>query len=618
MSTLLSFILAAFGISFIVFIHEYGHYWMARRVGMRVEVFSIGFGKPLFSWVHDGVKWQVCALLFGGYVRVAGMEGDKGVEPHNIKGGYFQKKPYQRILMVLMGPLVNIVFAGLVFTGIWVFGGRLKPFHEYTQIVGTVDSKSELAKEGVGPGDIITYYNNEPFTGFKDLLYHGVTTTDRATVKGQRVNYFTGNMTPFDYSFIPYTDQRHHEFKTIGLMSPASFLIFDKFKEKEEQFSPLASSNIAAGDRIIWADGEVIFSASQLSSIVNQDRALFTIERDGKRLLARIPRVAIGELQISPQRRGEIVDWKRELSITKDVKELYFIPYEVSDQLVVQNSIAYIDSDIISESVEYTKADAPLIQLQKGDKILSVAGVPVKTSLELFSQLRERQVRIMTQSLKKTNVSWKNEDAYFRDSVEWENLKEMIDGFGTSNGKSFLGGVKLLNPIIPITEKAFYARKLPQGMITSQIEQMSQDMPKYITLGSIVTDKLVSYNPTPIQEMKNCFNDFAKIISSLVSGQLSPKWLSGPVGMVRVMHAGWQAGLKDALYWMAMISFNLGIINLMPIPVLDGGHICFAIYEWVTKRRISQKTMERMLLPFIVFLIAGFLYVTFHDISRLF
>ena len=72
--SILYVILAILGLSFLIFIHELGHYFMARRLGMRVETFSIGFGKPLYTWEKDGVRWQIGWLLFGGYVKIAGMD----------------------------------------------------------------------------------------------------------------------------------------------------------------------------------------------------------------------------------------------------------------------------------------------------------------------------------------------------------------------------------------------------------------------------------------------------------------------------------------------------------------------------------------------------------------
>src|SRR5579883_729580 len=120
--------LALLGLGFLIFIHELGHYFVAKKVGMKVEAFSIGFGKPLYVWERNGVKWQFCVLPFGGYVRIAGMEKKGALEPHQIPEGFYGKKPKERIKVALAGPLVNLVFALFMFTLIWAFGGRTKPF----------------------------------------------------------------------------------------------------------------------------------------------------------------------------------------------------------------------------------------------------------------------------------------------------------------------------------------------------------------------------------------------------------------------------------------------------------------------------------------------------------
>ena len=112
--------------------------------------------------------------------------------------------------------------------------------------------------------------------------------------------------------------------------------------------------------------------------------------------------------------------------------------------------------------------------------------------------------------------------------------------------------------------------------------------------------------------------DTAKTLTSLVTGKLNPKWMSGPIGMVQIIHHGWMVGVKEALFWIAAISLNLGIFNLLPIPILDGGRICFFLYEWMFRRRPSAKAMERLIIPFVVLLIGLFIYVTYQDIIRLF
>src|SRR5690348_8655641 len=99
---------------------------------MRVETFSIGFGHPIYTWERDGVQWRICWLLFGGYVKIAGMQKEGSREPYEIPEGFYSKRPWARIQVSLAGPLVNIAFAFLAFAALWVSGGRDKPFSEFT------------------------------------------------------------------------------------------------------------------------------------------------------------------------------------------------------------------------------------------------------------------------------------------------------------------------------------------------------------------------------------------------------------------------------------------------------------------------------------------------------
>jgi regulator of sigma E protease len=93
--------------------------------------------------------------------------------------------------------------------------------------------------------------------------------------------------------------------------------------------------------------------------------------------------------------------------------------------------------------------------------------------------------------------------------------------------------------------------------------------------------------------------------------------MAGPIGIVDGLQQGWMSGVKEGLFWIGMISINLGLINLLPIPVLDGGHICFSLYEMITKKPVRAKTMERLIVPFFVLLALAFIYLTFQDVIRL-
>jgi regulator of sigma E protease len=87
---------------------------------------------------------------------------------------------------------------------------------------------------------------------------------------------------------------------------------------------------------------------------------------------------------------------------------------------------------------------------------------------------------------------------------------------------------------------------------------------------------------------------------------------------VQVVQRNWTLGVKEALFWLGAISLNLGILNLLPIPVLDGGAIVISLFEIITRKKIHPKTLEKIILPFALLLIIFFVYLTFQDISRIF
>src|SRR6267154_3763748 len=242
-------ILAAFGLGFLIFIHELGHYWMARREGMTVEAFSIGFGKPIYSWERKGVKWQLCWLPFGGFVRIAGMEKKGSLEPYLIPDGFYGKKPLSRIKVALMGPIVNIGFAFLAFCLLWLFGGRTKPFSEYTHLIGWVDPWSEIYSVGVRPGDEISQLNNKPFRNFQDFIYAAIFDGTSTQISGQEVDYFKSEESPFRYRF-PLTKDTsigEHIRSIFSTIQPASYLIYKRSSSLPLENSPMKDSGIEVG-----------------------------------------------------------------------------------------------------------------------------------------------------------------------------------------------------------------------------------------------------------------------------------------------------------------------------------------------------------------------------------
>ena len=146
----------------VVFIHEYGHYWFAKRYGVGVTDFSIGFGKELIGWNDkSGTRWKICAIPLGGYVKFFGDRNVYSQSDHQeILDKYskeeqdklFTLKPlYQRALIVFGGPLANFLLAIVIFFSIYTFVGK-----DFTPaVINEVQKESPAMAGGLNDGDII-------------------------------------------------------------------------------------------------------------------------------------------------------------------------------------------------------------------------------------------------------------------------------------------------------------------------------------------------------------------------------------------------------------------------------------------------------------------------------
>ncbi|MBS3905048.1 MAG: site-2 protease family protein [Simkania sp.] len=644
-TSLLYFILALIGLGFLIFIHELGHYFMARHVGMKVEAFSIGFGRPFRVWEWHGVKWQLCILPFGGYVRIAGMEKKGAIEPYQIPEGFFGKPPIARIKVALMGPLVNLVFALLVFFVIWAGGGRLKQFSEYTKIVGWVEPQSKPFKEGVAPGDQLTSIGGKAIHGYTDLIYGVLFNSHQVAIQGEKLDYWTGEKYPYCFELAKDRQQSiEQQINEVKAIQPASFLLYDRMPDGRGNFlevgSPMELSGIQYGDRIVWVDGEIVFSQTQLSSIINQPRVLLTVQRNDETFLTRVPRLRMSDLKLSDQQRSELDDWRSEAQLEDRFAQLYFIPYNLSNDAVVEQPLTYVN-----EQSEHCALFDPLHQgscsqlekpLEVGDRIRAVDGEPITNSFGLLAALQERKVRIAVLSAPKQEaISWRNGDNTFIGQVHWKELHRMVRSIGTSDFIPVIGSLRFLNPITPRAFNDFQQsnaknywmqrqvaaqeqiEKIKDPQAKMQAQKVFEAEQKKLRLGIALQDAKVRYNPSPFILFGEVLTQTWQTLKALVSGQVTPKAMQGPVGIIQVIHYGWTEGVSEALFWMGVISLNLGVFNLLPIPVLDGGHICFACWEAITKKPIKAKTMERLVIPFIVLLIALLLFTTYNDIIRI-
>ncbi|WDQ98723.1 RIP metalloprotease RseP [Devosia sp. J2-20] len=169
----------------IVFVHEMGHYLVARWNGIAIQTFSVGFGRELFGWDDQhGTRWRISAIPLGGYVRFVGdMDAastpDREViakaDPELSKRLFANKNVWQRISVVLAGPVANVILTFVILYALLLGYGR----YTIPPVVGTVIAESPAAMAGLEPGDIIVSVDGYTVRGFEDFQRLVATSPER-------------------------------------------------------------------------------------------------------------------------------------------------------------------------------------------------------------------------------------------------------------------------------------------------------------------------------------------------------------------------------------------------------------------------------------------------------
>lgn len=172
MSQILNFLYIAAGVLLLfgaaVFVHEFGHYWMALKRGLKVEAFAIGFGPKVYSWTKNGIEYSWRWIPAGGFVKLPQMVTSEALE--GGKSGASEPlppvTPWSKILVAFAGPFMNVVFAFVIATVIYFVG---LPILVNPSIIGYVDPNSAEAKLGIREGDRIVAVNSKAVKSWQDV-----------------------------------------------------------------------------------------------------------------------------------------------------------------------------------------------------------------------------------------------------------------------------------------------------------------------------------------------------------------------------------------------------------------------------------------------------------------
>ena len=299
-STLLSFLAA---LAVLVVVHELGHYWAARWVGVKVLRFSVGFGKPLFvrRWGKDMTEWSVAAVPLGGYVKMLD-EREAPVAEHELARAFNRQTVWARMLIVVAGPVANLLLAVLLYSGLYLHGvPAIKP------ILAEPATQSAAARAGLHNGDNIVAIDEQAILSWADVnwaLLRDVSVKNQVTLQLDN-----GGTRILDVSGASLGDGKTEIASQLGLrlFEPAMPAVIAQVLDK----SAAQRADLRAGDKVLAVNQQAVTQWADFVRWVRQHPAqtlTVTVARGTQQLnvsltpeTSREAGVAVGKIGAGPE-----------------------------------------------------------------------------------------------------------------------------------------------------------------------------------------------------------------------------------------------------------------------------------------------------------------------------
>jgi regulator of sigma E protease len=256
-------------VGLLVTVHEFGHFWVARRLGFKVLRFSVGFGRPLLRREAgaDRTEYVLAAIPLGGYVKLLD-EREGPVEPHELERSFTRRPPWQRIVVLLAGPAFNILFAVLVLWGMLWVGGVT----EVRPVVGDVTAGSIAAAAGVRSGDEIRAVNGAAVAGQRDVVFDLLDAMSSRGEAALSVRGSDGELRSARLS-VPDAEQRRRLTEPAELFRGLGFQFWTPpvpaVLGQVMPDGPAARAGLAAGDQIVAINGEPMSDFRQIVATIS-------------------------------------------------------------------------------------------------------------------------------------------------------------------------------------------------------------------------------------------------------------------------------------------------------------------------------------------------------------
>ena len=304
---LLAFVVA---VCLLVTVHEFGHFWVARRLGFKVLRFSVGFGKTLWSRVAgaDRTEYIIAAVPLGGYVKMLD-EREAPVDPAEQHRAFNRRPHWQRICVLLAGPAFNIIFAVLLLTGILLMSGvaQVRP------VLGDLEPDSIAGRAGLHAGDEITAINRRSVSSQRDVLLDLLDAVSDSAPIVLSVRSSSGAERSGSLA-VPDPAQRRRLTEPSALMTGLGIRFYEPpippVLGTVEADGPAGHSGLKTADTILAVDGEVVRDFQDLVKRIQArpgQTAAIRYRRDGVEGTLQVPVLAemhdgktIGRIHVTP------------------------------------------------------------------------------------------------------------------------------------------------------------------------------------------------------------------------------------------------------------------------------------------------------------------------------
>lgn len=531
----------------LIFVHELGHFLVARWCNVRVEVFSLGFGKKIFKFKRGDTTYALSLIPLGGYVKMFGEQPGAEISEEDRKVSFTHKNVWQRIAIVLAGPLMNFFFAILVFFAVAMIGEDAK-----LPIIGDVTKDSVAYNAGFRSGDSIVSINQKPTDTWEDVLKalslkesHDLHLDVQVTREGSKepaTIAVTGKpqvnpnvLSSFDYIASVEGISQFSSGTTVGVLDS----------------SILKPMGLQTGDLITKINGTPVTYWRQLEAAL--------AAQDVKQPLA-IEAMAVRDGAKEPS------------TMTITLSNEHGLKTFSLGTLGLESSELYL-----SRVLEGSPAEAA--GLRPGDRLQVINGVQLS---------------------------------------KWEDVLNNIKSFDGKNAVALkvLRDGKVID--LSITPK-----------MTTQMTQSGAEEKRYtigispipnIAAPELITVKASNPGQALIRGTEKTWDVTVMTVMSFVrlfQAKISPKNIGGVISIGQAASETFKIGITQFLQMMAIISINLFILNLLPVPVLDGGHLVFYVIELVKGAPLSMKKMEIAQQIGLAVLMSLMVFALFNDFSRL-